>query len=126
MPENKAMKSKDLAQAKARLDSGDFPSFEAGTGPLFEDFAVRGQVYTPKDYPKTSFSDGGVDDEEQSLELPSMNEPRVERILWLGQRLADVRLSTQSCPNGADPGLGRTTHTIRCCDPVFFNYRLRQ
>ncbi len=78
------MKSKDLAQAKARLDSGDFPSFEAGTGLLFEDFAVRGQVYTPKDYPKTSFSDGGVDDEEQSLELPSINEPRVERILWLG------------------------------------------
>jgi hypothetical protein len=126
VPEYEAMKAKDLAQAHARLDSAEIPSFEAGTGrPLFEDFAIRGQVYTPKYYPKTWFSDGGVDDEEQSLELPSMNEPRVERLLWLGRRLADVRLSTQSCPKGADQGLGRTTHTIRCCNQVFFDYRLR-
>ncbi len=97
VPEYKAMKAKNLARAYARLDSVEFPQPEAGTSrPLFEDFPLRGQVYTAKYYPETWFSDGGVDEEERSLELPSMNEPRVERILWIGRRLADVCLSTKA------------------------------
>ncbi len=97
VPEYDAMKAKDLAQAHVRLDSAEFPRPEAGTGrPLSEDFAIRGQVYTAKYYPKTWFSDAGVDDDERPLELPSMNEPRVERILWNGRRLADVCISADA------------------------------
>ena len=97
VPEYETMKAKNLARAYARLDSVKFPQPEAGTSrPLFEDFPLRGQVYTAKYYPETWFSDGGVDEEERSLELPSMNEPRVERILWIGRRLADVCLSTKA------------------------------
>jgi len=97
VPEYEAMKAKDLAQVHARLDSAEFPRPEAGIGrPLAEDFAIRGQVYTAKYYPDTWFSDAGLDDEERLLELPSMHEPRVERIVWIGRRLADVCLSTKA------------------------------
>ncbi len=76
------MKAKNLARVYARLDLVKFPQPEVGTSrPLFEDFPLRGQVYTVKYYPETWFSDRGVDEEERSLELPLINEPRVERIL---------------------------------------------
>jgi len=69
----------------------EFPRLENAVGrPLPEDFAMRGQHYTWGFFPETWFSDAMGDDEERSLELPSMAAPRVERILWLGARIAFV------------------------------------
>jgi len=69
----------------------NFPRPENAFGrPLPEDFAMRGQLYTQGFFPETWFSDAMIDDEERSLELPSMAAPRVERILWLGARIVSV------------------------------------
>lgn len=76
----------------SRVWGREFPKPENGFGrPLPEDFAMRGQLYTRGFFPETWFSDAMVaDEEERSLELPSMAVPRVERILWLGARIASV------------------------------------
>lgn len=75
----------------SRVWATDFPRPENAFGrPLPEDFAIRGQIYTQGFFPKTWFSDAMIDDEERSLELPSMAVPRVERILWLGARIVSV------------------------------------
>lgn len=90
--EYEVMKAKDLTQAYARLESKDFPRPDSGVcRPLSEDFLLRGQVYTDGYHPDTLFSDAGIDDDERSLDLPSMNEPRVERTLWIGRRISSVR-----------------------------------
>ena len=69
----------------------EFPKPENGIGrPLPEDFTMRGQLYTQSLFPETWFSDATIDDEERSMELPSMAATRVERILWLGARIASV------------------------------------
>ena len=67
----------------------NFPKPVEGVGrPLPEDFLMRGQLWTEFFFPSTWFSDAAIDDEERSLELPSMAAPRVERVLWLGHRIA--------------------------------------
>lgn len=58
--------------------------------PLPEDFVVRGQMYSLWYYPRAWFEDAQVDEEERLLELPSTAASRVERILWLGIRIASV------------------------------------
>ena len=58
--------------------------------PLREDFAVNGQIWTEDYFPANWFIEAMVDDEERNLELPSMVEPRVERVLWLSVRVATV------------------------------------
>ena len=58
--------------------------------PLPEDYLMRGLMFTIRYFPHKWFTDAMVDDEERSLELPSMAAPRVERILWLGARIASV------------------------------------
>jgi len=66
-----------------------FPKPVEGVGrPLPEDFLMRGQLWTESFFPNTWFLDAAIDDEERSLELPSMAAPRVERVLWLGHRIA--------------------------------------
>ncbi|KAL2043723.1 hypothetical protein N7G274_003242 [Stereocaulon virgatum] len=85
------MRSKDLAQAHSRLRLKDFPNPDQGVGrPLSEDFTLRGQVFTQGYHPPTYFSDAMVDDDERSLNLPSMNEPRIQRLLWLGNGIASA------------------------------------
>ncbi len=75
----------------SRVWTKEFPRPENAYGrPLPEDFAMRGRLYTGGFFPETWFSDAMVDDEERSLELPSMAAPRAERILWLGARIASV------------------------------------
>ncbi|MCJ1251472.1 hypothetical protein MMC30_008705, partial [Trapelia coarctata] len=65
-----------------------FPKPEKGVGrPLPEDFFMRSQLWTESIFPDTWFLDAAVDDEERSLELPSMAAPRGERVLWLGYRI---------------------------------------
>jgi len=75
---------------ESRLESDSFPLPDSGTAnQLPEDFAMRGQIwnfYHPVDF----FNDPSVDDEERSLELPSIAVPRTERCLWLAHRLASL------------------------------------
>ena len=76
----------------SRVQGDVFPKPDEGVGrPLPEDFIIRGQMYSQDYYPETWFTDAMIDDEERVLELPSMAEPRAERILWLGFRLVSVR-----------------------------------
>lgn len=94
------MKVKDVAKARRRLKADAFPGPDEGTArPLSEDFIVRGQLYTQNYFPPTFFSDAMIDDDERSVELPSMNEPRVERMLWLGCGIALVCLATFTSKN---------------------------
>ena len=58
--------------------------------PLPEDFTLRGQMYSQWYFPRTWFAKTLVDGDEHNVELPSMNEARIERILWLGHRIASV------------------------------------
>ena len=86
-----AMNSKDPARAQSRLESPEFPKPEQGTGrPLFEDYILRDNRFTDSYYPENWFSDAMVDHDERSVEMPSANESRVERILWLSYDIASV------------------------------------
>ena len=86
-----AMNGKDRVRAQSRLESPEFPKPEQGIGrPLFEDYILRGQRFTESYYPEKWFSDAMVDHDERSVEMPSANESRVERILWLSYDIASV------------------------------------
>ena len=60
--------------------------------PLPEDFIMRGQLFARWYFPATWFTAAMNDDDERSRDLPSMAQPRKERILWLGHRIASVGL----------------------------------
>ena len=71
----------------------DFPEPEEGPGrPLPEDYVIRGQLYCQWYFPETWFGDPMIDDDERSLETPSMAKPRADRLYWLGHRIASVCL----------------------------------
>lgn len=73
----------------------DFPKPLKENGrPLPEDFIMRGQLYTQWYFIANWFTAFMADDDERSHDLPSMAQPRMERILWLGLRIASVRLTT--------------------------------
>ena len=75
----------------ANVWAEDFPQPDEGAGgPLPEDFALRGQMYTWWYFPEEWFLNTSVDDEERVVELPSMTRSRLERLVWLGARIADV------------------------------------
>lgn len=61
--------------------------------PVPEDFVIRGRPYTREDFPNTFFTNAMIDDDERSLETLLLNEPRLERICWLGRRIAEVGIS---------------------------------
>lgn len=65
----------------------DFPT----TRPLPEDFLIRGLPFGRGYYPQNWFDKAPVHDE-RDIENSEVAEARVERVLWLGQRLAVVRL----------------------------------
>lgn len=62
--------------------------------PLPEDFIMRGQLYTQWYFVANWFTACMADDDERSHDLPSMAQPRKERLLWLGLRIASVCLTT--------------------------------
>ena len=74
----------------AKVLVNTFPQPETGGTPLPEDFAIRGQVYSQWYFPDGWFKAAVVDDEERTQDPPSMVAPRIERILWLGMRIASV------------------------------------
>lgn len=74
-----------------RFEGEKFPVPEKGVGrPLPEDYTLRGLDWSRLYFPERWFEDAQVDDEERSMELPSMANIRVERILWLATRIAAV------------------------------------
>lgn len=77
----------------AKVRRPQFPkSTREGTRPLPEDFILRGQLYTQWLFPRNWFSAAIIDDDERSLDPPSMALSRKERVLWLGHRIATVCL----------------------------------
>lgn len=64
---------------------------QEGCRPLPEDYLIRGQLWAHAYYPATWFN-GMVNEEKRVLELASTIKSRIERILWLGIRLASVSL----------------------------------
>jgi serine/threonine protein kinase len=69
-----------------------FPAQGSGVSrQLPEDFLIRGFCWSQLYYPAGFFSDI-VEDDERSMELPSVIIPRTRRCLWLGARIAVVSL----------------------------------
>jgi hypothetical protein len=76
----------------AKIESEEFPYFETGTTQqLPEDFYICGQAWSQLYYPEDFFHNIS-DEEERSIELPSLIIPRTHRCLWLGVRIATVSL----------------------------------
>ena len=68
-----------------------FPQTESEKSrPLLEDFVLRGQQYSQWLFPSKWFTETIVEDDERTHDPPSMTQYRVERILWLGHRIASV------------------------------------
>ena len=81
--------------ADPALRSEEFPEPEERPGrPLPEDFILRGQLYSQWYFPETWFADAMIDHDERSLDLPSMADPRADRLFWLGHCIASVCLTT--------------------------------
>ena len=80
----------------SKIFAEEFPQSSRENGdkdvprPLPEDFTLRGQMYSQWYFPSNWFTNTMVDDDERPLELPSMVQPRIERILWLAHRIASV------------------------------------
>ena len=67
-----------------RIENTEFPlPIKDHNRPFAEDFAMRGLIWVDGYYPKTWFAEDKLDDEERSVEVPSMIDVRKERILWL-------------------------------------------
>ena len=68
-----------------------------------------------------------VDDEERTLERPSTAQDRIERILWLGHRIASVCRIFVSSNDGTNWTfcLGRSMDTIWRGHKLLHRYRLR-
>ncbi|PGH13930.1 hypothetical protein AJ79_03345 [Helicocarpus griseus UAMH5409] len=76
---------------ESRLESDNFPIPDGGTAKhLSEDFFMRGLIWAQSCFPADFFDGSSVDDEERSLELPSIAVLRTERCLWYGYRLASL------------------------------------
>ncbi|KAL8678661.1 MAG: hypothetical protein Q9186_005016 [Xanthomendoza sp. 1 TL-2023] len=77
------------AMTPAVLNSDAFPrSNDKIEPPLPEDYFMRGQVFVLDYLPIDWTEKNSVDEEERMLELPSMTATRVDRLLWLGIRIA--------------------------------------
>lgn len=74
----------------------DFPD-PAGTAhrSLSEDFLIRGQLYAQPNFPESWFIDAMIDDNEGSLDLPLILQPRLERMLWLSRRFTHMDHSSR-------------------------------
>ncbi|KAL8811557.1 MAG: hypothetical protein Q9200_001700 [Gallowayella weberi] len=83
--------AKPEAMTSTMLNSDAFPrSNDKAERPLPEDYFMRGQVFVLNYEPVYRIEEDLVDEEERMLELPSMTATRVDRLLWLGIRIAKV------------------------------------
>ena len=75
-----------------RFGCKEFPVPEKGRGRLLpEDYTLRDLEWARTHLPNRWFEDAQVDEEERSVEVPSMENVRIERILWLATQVAAVR-----------------------------------
>lgn len=85
----------------AVMNSSAFPtSTDKSERPLPEDHFMNGALFALDYHPKGWFKKNVVDEEERMMELPSMAAVRVERLLWLGVRIAEVCCSFTSIGYG--------------------------
>lgn len=76
----------------SKIESESFPRVSDTIPPqLFEDYLIRGQVWSQLYYPEDFFDDASTEDELPSIKEPSVVMSRRYRCLWLGFRIAKVR-----------------------------------
>jgi hypothetical protein len=74
------------------IENAEFPAQETGPSrQLPEDFLIHGLSWSRLYYPPGFFHETAEDDE-RSIELPSVTVPRTRRCLWLGSKIAKVCL----------------------------------
>jgi hypothetical protein len=74
----------------AEIENAEFPAQESGPSrQLPEDFLIQGLSWSRLYYPPGFFHELAEDDE-RSIELPSVIVPRTRRCLWLGSKIAKV------------------------------------
>ena len=84
----------EIPSMTQRILAKPFPQTDSGKGrPLLEDFVLRGQQYATWLFPSKWFTETIVEDDERTHDPPSMAQYRMERLLWLGHRIASVCLT---------------------------------
>lgn len=79
----------------SEIEHAEFPAQETGASrQLPEDFLIHGLSWSRLYYPPGFFHEMAEDDE-RSIELPSVIIPRTRRCLWLGSKIAKVCFSFQ-------------------------------
>ncbi|KAK4153104.1 hypothetical protein C8A00DRAFT_43939 [Chaetomidium leptoderma] len=91
--EGKKEAGKDEKEAKKGNEKGAAAAAHARVRkkrPLPDDFAMRGFAWVERYFPDGWFvTEEMIDDDEKFFELPSMEEERTERVVWLGLRIAE-------------------------------------
>ena len=73
------------------IEDPAFPTPDRGDRrQLPEDFLIRGQKWAKGYFPEDWFAGASGDEDERMMELPSTWQLRVDRVLWLSVRLAEV------------------------------------
>ena len=86
-------KSRLLTLINTRLSDSAFPKpTENFIGRLPKEFLMRGSLYSQWYFPGTWFTVTTVGDHERSLEVPSISQPWIDRLLWLGRSFSSVCL----------------------------------
>ena len=75
-------------KAEAQIDTEEFPVPGEDSVPLPEDYALRGLVFATNFFPERWFHNERLDETDRYLETESKTLVRVERILWIGRRIA--------------------------------------
>ncbi|KAL6718643.1 hypothetical protein ACLMJK_002877 [Lecanora helva] len=82
----------DTMKTISQVQHEEFPWPYGENGrPLPEDYIMRGQLFSLWYFPNNWFTSVLIDDDERSHDLPSMIQPRKERLLWLGHRIASAK-----------------------------------
>ena len=87
-------KSRVLTLINTKRPDPAFPEpLEESCRPLLKDYVMHGQLYSQWSFLETWFTDTTVGDDEGSSEVPSVSQPWMDRLLWLGRPISSVCLS---------------------------------
>ncbi|ESZ91821.1 hypothetical protein SBOR_7773 [Sclerotinia borealis F-4128] len=100
-----------------QIEDKQFPF--SGRGPLAEDYALRGLVWSRDEtmYPETWSMDRS-DGDEIYLDLPCMLEPRKARILWLACRIAEAGPWIHFDNSKPEFSVSQDTHSLESCPDI--------
>jgi len=78
------------SRATKRIQAETFPQPASNESPrpLPEEYALRGLLWVEDYFPPNWFGGDRIDDDEKYLELASMVEERIDRVLWIGHKIA--------------------------------------